>query len=231
MSSMALDRIRRCLAMVPLIRARPGIRIGELASMFGVTEREIRADIAEVLSLCGVPPYLPHNYLVLPSEVAGLFGLPPEDRLFYLALLAVALPFIAAGVLLTVRRLRDAGLPTPLVLLFFVPLVNLLFGGEWPGTEIISRLYAVHVVLIPAAIVALLAVHLIVLVRQKHTQFPGPGRTEHNVVGLRVWPGFAMKSIGLFFLTAGVLTGLGAVFHINAVWQIEFTAEAVIARL
>jgi ubiquinol-cytochrome c reductase cytochrome b subunit len=98
------------------------------------------------------------------------------------------------------------------------PLVNSLFGGEWPGTEIISRLYAVHVVLIPAAIVALLTVHLIVLVRQKHTQFPGPGRTERNVVGLRVWPGFAMKSVGLFFLTAGVLTGIGALLHINPVW-------------
>jgi ubiquinol-cytochrome c reductase cytochrome b subunit len=98
------------------------------------------------------------------------------------------------------------------------PLVNLLFGGEWPGTEIISRLYAVHVVLIPAAIVGLLTVHLVVLVRQKHTQFRGPGRTEGNVVGLRVWPGFAMKSVGLFFLTAGVLTGLGAVLHINTVW-------------
>lgn len=98
------------------------------------------------------------------------------------------------------------------------PLVNLLFGGEWPGTEIISRLYAVHVVLIPAAIVGLLTVHLIVLVRQKHTQFPGPGRTEGNVIGLRVWPGFAMKSVGLFFLTAGVLTGLGALLHINTVW-------------
>jgi proteasome accessory factor C len=61
---MALDRIRRCLAMVPLIRARPGIRLGELASMFGVTEAEIRADITEVLTLCGVPPYLPHNYFV-----------------------------------------------------------------------------------------------------------------------------------------------------------------------
>ena len=48
-----------------------------------------------------------------------------------------------------------------------------------------------------------------VLVRQKHTQFPGPGRTERNVVGLRVWPGFAMKSVGLLFLTAGVLTGAG----------------------
>ena len=61
---MALDRIRRCLALVPLIRSRPGIRLGELASMFGVTEAEIRADITEVLTLCGVPPYLPHNYFV-----------------------------------------------------------------------------------------------------------------------------------------------------------------------
>src|SRR5262245_41426865 len=64
MTSLALDRIRRCLAMVPLIRARPGIRIGELASMFGVTDAEIRADITDVLTLCGVPPYLPHNYFV-----------------------------------------------------------------------------------------------------------------------------------------------------------------------
>src|SRR5687767_501263 len=64
MSSLALDRIRRCLAIVPLIRARPGIRIGELASMFGVADAEIRADITDVLTLCGVPPYLPHNYFV-----------------------------------------------------------------------------------------------------------------------------------------------------------------------
>ncbi|HVG94474.1 MAG TPA: WYL domain-containing protein [Planctomycetota bacterium] len=69
MSSMALDRIRRCLAMVPLIRARPGIRLGELALMFGVTEAEIRADITDVLALCGVPPYLPHNYFVF--QIAG----------------------------------------------------------------------------------------------------------------------------------------------------------------
>jgi ubiquinol-cytochrome c reductase cytochrome b subunit len=98
------------------------------------------------------------------------------------------------------------------------PAVELLFGGEWPGTQIISRLYAVHVVLLPAAIVGLLTLHLIVLVRQKHTQFRGPGRTERNVVGERIWPGFAMSSAGLFFLTAGVLTAMGAVFHINPVW-------------
>jgi proteasome accessory factor C len=64
MSSVARDRIRRCLAMIPLIRARPGIRIPELASIFGVREEEVWADITEVLTLCGVPPYLPHNYFV-----------------------------------------------------------------------------------------------------------------------------------------------------------------------
>jgi proteasome accessory factor C len=64
MSTVARDRIRRCLAMVPLIRARPGIRIPELASIFGVRDEEIWSDITEVLTLCGVPPYLPHNYLV-----------------------------------------------------------------------------------------------------------------------------------------------------------------------
>jgi proteasome accessory factor C len=64
MSSVARDRIRRCLAMIPLIRARPGIRIPELASIFGVREEEVWDDITEVLTLCGVPPYLPHNYFV-----------------------------------------------------------------------------------------------------------------------------------------------------------------------
>ncbi len=50
--------------MIPLIRARPGIRIPELASIFGVREEEVWEDITEVLTLCGVPPYLPHNYFV-----------------------------------------------------------------------------------------------------------------------------------------------------------------------
>ena len=60
--------------------------------------------------------------------------------------------------------------------------------------------------------------HLALVWRQKHTQFPGPGRTERNVVGERVWPGFAMKSTGLLFLVAGVVTAMGALFHVNAIW-------------
>jgi ubiquinol-cytochrome c reductase cytochrome b subunit len=63
-----------------------------------------------------------------------------------------------------------------------------------------------------------LAVHLALVWHQKHTQFPGPGRTEANVIGEPVWPSFAMKSTGLFFMTTAVITALGALFDINAVW-------------
>ena len=94
-----------------------------------------------------------------------------------------------------------------------------MFGGEWPGTDIIGRLYPVHILLIPAGHRRHCSASTSRLVwHQKHTQFPGPGRTEHNVVGERVWPAFAMKSIGLLFLTAGVLTAMGALFEINPIW-------------
>ncbi|MGE0200134.1 MAG: SRPBCC family protein [Candidatus Melainabacteria bacterium] len=50
-----------------------------------------------------------------------------SDFPFYGTMLLVALPFIWAGVTLTLRRLRSAGLPPGLVVLFFVPAVNYLF--------------------------------------------------------------------------------------------------------
>lgn len=71
-------------------------------------------------------PWHPFNYFVLPRQTVGVLMLPSEDRLFYGALLFVALPFIWIGILLTVQRLRDARLPVALVLLFFVPLVNIV---------------------------------------------------------------------------------------------------------
>jgi len=51
----------------------------------------------------------------------------PDTRVFAATLLVLALPFIWLGVTLTVQRLRDAGKPLWLVVLFFVPVINLLF--------------------------------------------------------------------------------------------------------
>ncbi len=97
-------------------------------------------------------------------------------------------------------------------------LAYVVFGGEWPGEGIVSRLYPIHVFVIPGAIVALLGAHLGMVWRQKHTQFPGPGRTESNVVGERVVPGYAMRSIGLALFVIAVLVALGALVDINSVW-------------
>jgi uncharacterized membrane protein YhaH (DUF805 family) len=66
------------------------------------------------------------NYLI-PNEAYALPALPPSDRRFFLTMLAIALPFVAIGILVTLRRLRDAGLSRWLTPLFFVPAVNLLF--------------------------------------------------------------------------------------------------------
>jgi len=71
-------------------------------------------------------PWSVFNYYLLPSGAEGVASLSAEDARFYSTLLAIALPFITVGVQLTVRRLRDAGLPVWLALLFFAPFVNLL---------------------------------------------------------------------------------------------------------
>ena len=94
----------------------------------------------------------------------------------------------------------------------------LLFGGEFPSDQIISRLFFTHVFLVPLLIIALLSVHLAMVWRQKHTQFPGNGRTDRNVHGIRFWPSYATESVGLFFGVASVLTLLGGLAQINPIW-------------
>lgn len=97
-------------------------------------------------------------------------------------------------------------------------LAFLVFGGEFPADEIISRLYVIHVMLVPGAMIGLLTAHLAIVWRQKHTQFKGPGRTETNVIGEKLWPTYAAKSLGLFFMIVAVLAALGGLAQINPVW-------------
>jgi hypothetical protein len=43
------------------------------------------------------------------------------------------------------------------------------FGSEFPGTEIIPRLYTLHIVILPGIMLALIGVHLALVWDQKHT--------------------------------------------------------------
>ncbi|WP_059019382.1 cytochrome bc complex cytochrome b subunit [Mycobacterium sp. M26] len=95
-----------------------------------------------------------------------------------------------------------------------------LFGGDFPGTILIPRLYAIHVLIFPAIMLALIGIHLALVWFQKHTQFPGPGATEKNVVGVRVMPVFAVKSGAFFAMVLGILGLMGGLLQINPVWQL-----------
>lgn len=94
-----------------------------------------------------------------------------------------------------------------------------LFGGEFPGDAIIPRLYAIHILLIPGLILALIGAHMVLLVYQKHTQWPGPGRTNDNVVGYPMVPVYAAKAGGFFFIVFGVTALMGGLMSINPVWR------------
>ncbi len=94
----------------------------------------------------------------------------------------------------------------------------LVFGGEFPGTQFDGRFYTLHILLLPAAVLALIALHLTFVVTNKHTQFAGPGRTNDNVIGYPILPVYAAKAGGFFFIVFGVLMLMGTFFTINAIW-------------
>jgi ubiquinol-cytochrome c reductase cytochrome b subunit len=94
-----------------------------------------------------------------------------------------------------------------------------LFGGEFPGTQIIPRLYIIHVLLLPGLLLALIGLHVGLVWYQKHTQFPGVGRTENNVVGVRILPAFAAKGGAYFAVIVGVIAVLAGAFQINPIWN------------
>jgi ubiquinol-cytochrome c reductase cytochrome b subunit len=154
----------------------------------------------------------------------GAFRRPREiNWIIGVTLLILALFNGFTGYSLPDDLLSGTGLRIAYSVALSVPVIGtwiafLVFGGEFPADQIIGRLLAIHIMIVPAVIAVLIGAHLAILWRQKHTQFPGPGRTETNVVGSKLWPTYAAKSVGLFFAIFAVLALLGGVAQINPVW-------------
>ena len=149
-----------------------------------------------------------------PREVNWLIGIV----LFTLALLEGLF-----GYSLPDDLLSGAGLRITQGVLQSIPVVGtylsfFLFGGEYPGNDIIPRMYILHVLLIPGLFAALIGAHLFIMFHQKHTQMPGKGRTNKNVVGAPMYPYFMAKT-GAFFLFVFAACALAATFaQINPIW-------------
>src|ERR1700728_186670 len=132
--------------------------------------------------------------------VEGLFGYSlPDDLLSGVGLR------VLYGVLLAIPVVGS-------YLAFF------LFGGAYPGNDIIPRLYILHVLVIPGLLLALISAHLFIMVYQKHTQMTGKGRTNTNVVGQPMYPYFMAKTGAFFFFTFAALALASTFVQINPIW-------------
>lgn len=119
--------------------------------------------------------------------------------------------------------LSGAGLRITQGVLQSIPVVGtylsfFLFGGEYPGTYIIPRMYILHVLLIPGLFMALIGAHLFIMFHQKHTQMPGKGRTGQNVVGAPMYPYFMAKTGAFFFFIFAALALASTLAQINPIW-------------
>ncbi|MFZ2260161.1 MAG: ubiquinol-cytochrome c reductase cytochrome b subunit [Luteococcus japonicus] len=155
----------------------------------------------------------------------GAFRKPREiNWLIGVGLMALSLIEGFAGYSLPDDLLSGTGLRFADGLIRSIPLIGtwaefFIFDGEFPGTAIIPRLYMAHILLIPAILLGLVAAHMSLIVYHKHTQYPGPGRTETNVVGFPLFPVYMAKAGGFFFVVFGVSVLMGALMQINPVWK------------
>ncbi|MGW7278625.1 cytochrome bc1 complex cytochrome b subunit [Streptomyces sp. NPDC054844] len=154
----------------------------------------------------------------------GAFRRPREANwLIGVTLFVLALAEGFAGYSLPDDLLSGTGLRIAQGIMLSIPVVGtyismLVFGGEYPGDDVIPRLYSLHILLLPGLLLALVTLHLILVFYLKHTQWAGRGRTNRNAVGKPMFPQFMTNSTGLFFMVFGVLTVLAAVAQINPIW-------------
>ena len=93
-------------------------------------------------------------------------------------------------------------------------------GRPVPGRhEFLPRLFIAHVFLLPALIAALIGLHLATIVRQHHSQFPGPAAREDNVVGSPTVAGLRVALARPAGAAPRCSSLLGGLMQINPIWQ------------
>lgn len=98
-------------------------------------------------------------------------------------------------------------------------LADFVFAGKFPSLETIPRFYGYHVMLIPLAILGLLGLHLMVMLKQKHSE---PCYNQRKVaagklLGIPMWPQQAALMAQLFLLMTGGVLLVATLFPVHPV--------------
>ncbi|WP_157248086.1 cytochrome b [Nonomuraea typhae] len=152
----------------------------------------------------------------------GAFRRPRELTWMLGALLfALALFESFLGVTLPANQLAMSGLREVYGLILSVPLIGtylaaFLFDGGFPG-EVIPRVFAAHVLLVPGILLAVVPLHALVLTwRQKHTEHRG---RDSHVTGVPFFPAFSLKQGITSLGTFTVITALATFVIVNPIWS------------
>ena len=106
-------------------------------------------------------------------------------------------------------------------ILLAVPLIGtslagLVFGGAFPG-QILERLYWLHVLVVPIALLIVLVLRARLAGRSRAPEHTGRGGAQAGVIRPPA-TGVAARAAGLFFITMGVLFMMGGALTIAPVW-------------
>jgi ubiquinol-cytochrome c reductase cytochrome b subunit len=151
----------------------------------------------------------------------------PRDLTYYIGLtmLATALLEGYLGYSMVDDLLSGMGLAIGYAVLMSIPFVGanlaqLIWGDPYPGRHLFeSRMYVMHVFVLPIVIGTLIALHLVLVAARHHTQFRERRATERTVVGVPTFPGQTPRSLGLMFGVCAILFLLGGLVQINPIWE------------
>jgi len=101
-------------------------------------------------------------------------------------------------------------------------LSRLLFGGSFPANETIPRFFFMHVMLLPITLISLVGIHMVVLVKQKHSEArenlsKPESQGGKNLIGIPLWPNQVLISLTFLFFMAFVIFFVSVQFPANPV--------------
>jgi ubiquinol-cytochrome c reductase cytochrome b subunit len=183
----------------------------------GLLMREIHHWAAD-LFMASIIVHMLRNFFTAayrkPREVTWLIGVV----IFMLGLLEGLF-----GYSLPDDQLSGAGLRILEGVILGIPIVGtyasfFLFGGQYPGTSIIPRLYIIHVLLIPGILLALITAHVVFVFYQKHTAMPAKNQTDRIETGQPFYPYFLAKTSAWFLFVFAACALLATFAEINPIW-------------
>ncbi len=99
---------------------------------------------------------------------------------------------------------------------------RLLFAGEFPSDATVPRFFFMHVMLVPVALLGLISLHMLILVKQKHTEPPSnrwlkESEGGRKLIGIPVWPEQTVVSMSFYLFLLFVVVLIATYIPLNPV--------------